>query len=80
MLALRLPPNIEKRLEKLARNEGKTKNEFALEVLMNHMEDLEDLAIAEQRIAEGGPTISLDEVMKKYAEIDKDVTGVDDQD
>lgn len=79
MLALRLPPEIEKRLEDLARKTGRTKSFYAREAILEHIDDLEDLYLAEQRVKEGGPTISLEDVMKKYAEIDRDVTSVDDQ-
>ena len=79
MLALRLPPEIEKRLEDLARKTGRTKSFYAREAILEHLDDLEDLYLAEQRVREGGPTISLDEVMRKYSEIDKDVTSVDDR-
>ncbi|GGA96962.1 antitoxin [Brucella endophytica] len=79
MLALRLPPDIEKRLDDLAKKTGRTKSYYAREAILEHIDDLEDLYLAEQRAQENGPTVLLEEVMKKYAEIDKDVTGVDDQ-
>ncbi|KXF76787.1 hypothetical protein ATN84_12265 [Paramesorhizobium deserti] len=79
MLALRLPPEIEKRLDELARKTGRTKSYYAREAILEHIDDLEDLYLAEQRVKEDGPTIPLEDVVKKYEEIDKDVTGVDDQ-
>jgi RHH-type transcriptional regulator, rel operon repressor / antitoxin RelB len=80
MLALRLPPEIEKRLDDLAKKTGRTKSYYAREAILEHIGDLEDLYLAEQRIQEGGPTLALEDVIKKYAQIDKDVTGVDGQD
>jgi RHH-type rel operon transcriptional repressor/antitoxin RelB len=71
MLALRLPPDIEKRLDDLARKTGRTKSFYAREALMEYIDDLEDLYLAEQRVKEDGPTVSLEEVMAKYAEIDQ---------
>lgn len=79
MLALRLPPDIERRLDDLARRTGRTKSFYAREAILEYIDDLEDLYLAEQRIREGGPTVPLEDVIRKYAEIDKDVTGVDDQ-
>jgi RHH-type rel operon transcriptional repressor/antitoxin RelB len=47
MLAIRLPKSIEKRLEKLARRTGRTKTFYAHEAILRHLEDLEDLYLAE---------------------------------
>ncbi len=71
MLALRLPPDIEKRLDDLASKTGRTKSFYAREAILEHIDDLEDLYLAEQRVKEGGPTLSLEEVIAKYADIDK---------
>lgn len=71
MLALRLPEDIEKRLDDLARKTGRTKSFYAREAILEHLDDLEDLYLAEQRMKEDGPTISLEEVIAKYADIDK---------
>ncbi len=71
MLALRLRPDIEKRLYDLASKTGRTKSFYAREAILEHIDDLEDLYLAEQRVKEGGPTLSLEEVIAKYADIDK---------
>lgn len=71
MLALRLPPEIEKRLSELARLTGRTKSYYARQAILEYIDDLEDLYIAEQRSKEGGPTVPLEDVIRKYAEIDK---------
>lgn len=47
MLALRLSPAIEKRLAILAKRTGRTKSFYARKVLLEHMEDMEDLHLAE---------------------------------
>src|SRR5208337_2590875 len=47
MLAIRLPMSIEKRLEKLARRTGRTKTYYVREAILEHLEDLEDLYLAE---------------------------------
>lgn len=51
MLALRLPEEIEIRLEKLAKSTGRTKNFYAREAIIEHLADLEDLYLAEKRLA-----------------------------
>ena len=51
MLALRLPEEIEIRLEKLAKSTGRTKSFYARETIIEHLTDLEDLYLAEKRLA-----------------------------
>ena len=68
MLAIRLPPEIEKRLERLAKKTGRTKTFYAREAILNHLEDLEDAYIAEKALDEfyksGEKAIPLAEVLK----------------
>ena len=70
MLAIRLPPSIEKRLERLARRTGRTKTFYVREALMEHLEDIEDMYLAEgalERIRTGEErTIPLKDVMKRH--------------
>jgi RHH-type rel operon transcriptional repressor/antitoxin RelB len=70
MLAIRLPQSIEKRLDKLARRTGRTKSYYVREAILQHLEDLEDLYLAERaldRIRKGEePTIPLEDVMKRH--------------
>ncbi len=70
MLALRLPPDIEKRLDDLAKRTGRSKSFYAREAILEHIDDLEDLYIAKQRLDENGPRISLEEMMARYADDD----------
>ena len=51
MLALRLPEDIESRLDKLAKATGRTKSIYAREAILEHLADLEDLYLAEKRLA-----------------------------
>jgi len=51
MLALRLPEDIEARLDKLAKATGRTKSFYAREAILEHLADLEDLYLAEKRLA-----------------------------
>jgi RHH-type rel operon transcriptional repressor/antitoxin RelB len=70
MLAIRLPPSIEKRLERLARRTGRTKTFYVREALLEHLEDLEDMYMAEgvlERIRTGEErTIPLKDAMKRH--------------
>ena len=50
MLAIRLPPDIEARLAELARRTGRTKSFYAREAILNHLDELEDLYLAESRL------------------------------
>ena len=62
MLALRLPPEIEKRLDTLAKKTGRTKSFYAREAILRHIEDLEDYHLATRRLERGGPTVTLEEL------------------
>ncbi len=70
MLAIRLPAEVENRLEALARATGRTKTFYAREAILEHLADLEDLYLAEQRLidirAGKTQTLPLEEVMKRY--------------
>ena len=50
MLALRLPEDIETRLDKLAKATGRTKSFYAREAILEHLADLEALYLAEKRL------------------------------
>ena len=52
MLSVRLPADIEDRLERLAKATGRTKAFYARQAIVEHLEDLEDLHLAEQRSGE----------------------------
>jgi len=70
MLAIRLPAEVENRLEALAQATGRTKTFYAREAILEHLDDLEDLYLAEQRLldirAGKTQTIPLEVVMKRY--------------
>jgi RHH-type transcriptional regulator, rel operon repressor / antitoxin RelB len=66
MLALRLPPEIEKRLADLAKKTGRSKSFYAREAILEHLDDLEDLYLAKKALEEGGERISLQDLMKEY--------------
>jgi RHH-type transcriptional regulator, rel operon repressor / antitoxin RelB len=62
MLALRLSPDIEKRLDALAKKTGRTKSFYAREAILRHIEDLEDYHVAQRRLASGGDRVTLEEL------------------
>jgi RHH-type transcriptional regulator, rel operon repressor / antitoxin RelB len=70
MLAIRLPPEIEKQLERLAKKTGRTKTFYARQAILTYLENWEDAALAEKRLDEfyksGEKAIPLKEVLKKY--------------
>ena len=74
MLAIRLPEEIEIRLENLAKATGRTKTYYAREAILEYLEDMEDLYMAEQRMTEIKAGLSkaytLDEVKSRLGFVD----------
>jgi RHH-type rel operon transcriptional repressor/antitoxin RelB len=64
MLALRLPENVEHRLELLSKRTGRTKSYYAKVAIEEFLEDREDYLLAVQRLAEKNPRISLTKVRR----------------
>jgi RHH-type rel operon transcriptional repressor/antitoxin RelB len=50
MLGIRLPADIEKRLDKLAKSTGRTKTYYARVAILGYIDDLEDIYLAEKEI------------------------------
>jgi len=73
MIAVRLPEEIEKRLDRLAKRTGRAKSYYVREALLNHLDDLEDIYMAEKRLedirAGRSRTIPLEEVMKEHGNL-----------
>jgi RHH-type transcriptional regulator, rel operon repressor / antitoxin RelB len=70
MLALRLPPEIEERLDALAKRTGRSKSYYARQAILEHLDDLEDVYLAEREMeairSGASKTVSLDALMKIY--------------
>jgi RHH-type rel operon transcriptional repressor/antitoxin RelB len=70
MLAIRLPEDLEKRLENLAKRTGRTKTFYARQAIEQHLDELEDIYLAEQRLADiragRTQTVPLEDIMKRY--------------
>lgn len=71
MLAIRLPEEIEKRLDALARRTGRTKTYYARQAILEHLDDLEDVFLAEKRLeslrAGRAKRVSLPRVLRRHA-------------
>ncbi len=68
MLAIRLPEEIEKRLEELAKKTGRTKSYYVRQAILEYLEDMEDYYLAEERLKSfnDAKTIPLEEIMKRH--------------
>lgn len=68
MLAVNLPADLEQRLDELARKTGRSKSDYVRDAIVEHLDDLEDLSLAEERLRglqEGkDSTVSLADLMK----------------
>ena len=69
-VSLRLPEDVSKRLDNLADLTGRSKTYYMIEAIREHLDDLEDLYLSEQRLATHrageSPAAPLAEVMKRY--------------
>jgi RHH-type rel operon transcriptional repressor/antitoxin RelB len=70
MLAIRLPAEIEERLDELAKRTGRSKSFYAREAILEHLDDLEDIYLAEKRLEDfrkgNSNVVSLAELMARY--------------
>ena len=70
MLAIRLPEEIEKRLDALAKETGRTKTFYVREAILEQLDDLEDYYLAEKALQEikagKSKLIPLEQIMKRY--------------
>lgn len=68
--SIRLDPVIEQRLDHLAATTGRTKAFYLRELVVNGLDDLEDLYLAERELeavrAGKSKAVPLEEVMKRY--------------
>ena len=70
MLSLFFPAEIQDRLSRLAKASGRTEGELVIEAVHDHLQDLEDLYLSEERLTalrEGrSDTVPLQKVMEDY--------------
>jgi len=65
MLAIRLKPEMEERLERLAKKTGRTKTFYAREAIEQHLQDLEDYYLAHEAAKNPGRIYSSKEVERE---------------
>ena len=65
MLAIRLQPDVEKRLDRLAKKTGRTKTFYAREAILQHLEDLEDYYPAADAAKNPGLTYSSEQAKRE---------------
>ena len=74
MLAIRLPTDIGDRLDRLAKTTGRTRTFYAREAILEHLDQLEDLYLAEQRLTDNragrSRTYTLEEVERELGPAD----------
>ena len=69
-VSLRLPDDVSRRLQQLADRTGRSKTFYMIAAIQEHLDDLEDLYLAEQRLIDlrtgKSETVPLEEVVKRY--------------
>ena len=69
-VSLRLPDDIAARLQRLADRTGRSKTFYVREAICEHLDDLEDMYLAEQRLIESragrSESVPLEELMSRY--------------
>lgn len=65
MLSIRLDAETERRLEAMAARTGRSADDHVREAILSHLEDLEDLEMAEERLKNPGRRWTLDEVERE---------------
>ena len=66
MLAIRLPKQIEQRLDGLARRTGRTKTFYAKEAILTYMDDLEDTYSALSRLEKPAKRWTLEQLEQGF--------------
>jgi RHH-type transcriptional regulator, rel operon repressor / antitoxin RelB len=67
MLTVRLPGDIEKRLDLLAKRTGRTKSFYVRQAILRHLDDLEDYFLARQRLGRKAARVTLEELEREVA-------------
>jgi RHH-type rel operon transcriptional repressor/antitoxin RelB len=67
MLTVRLPADIEKRLDLLAKRTGRTRNFYVRQAILRHIDDLEDYFLARRRLSRKAARVTLEELEREVA-------------
>lgn len=62
MISIRLPQEMEDRLENLAEKTGRSKSFYIRQALEEHLEEMEDIYLAEERFRTLAKTVPLNEL------------------
>ena len=69
-VSLRLPDDVAERLQRLADRTGRSKTFYMREAICEHLADLEDMYIAEERLIDSragrSESIPLEQLMRRY--------------
>ena len=69
-VSIQLPDDVFTRLQDLAQRTGRSKTFYMVEAIREHLDDLEDVYLAEQRLSDHSAgksqALPLEEVMKRY--------------
>lgn len=65
MLQIELPEDVEKQLDDLASSTGRTKSDLVREAVIEQIDDLEDIYLAEQALRNPGRRYTLEEVKQE---------------
>ena len=69
MQAVRLPKDIEKRLDTLAKRTGRTKSFYMRQAIVDNLDDLEDAFLADkswEKVLAGEPVFTHEEMLARY--------------
>ncbi|MBC2596105.1 TraY domain-containing protein [Ruficoccus amylovorans] len=67
MLTVQLNSRAEAQLQRLAKKSGRTVDEYAREALLQHLEDLDDIREATERLKEPSQIFSLEEAKRQLS-------------
>ncbi len=68
-VSLRLPEDVSLRLQSLSERTGRSKTSYMIEAISDHIDDLEDMYLAQQRLLDiraGEQTVELERIMARY--------------
>ena len=71
MLSVKLPAELEQRLNHLAQETGRTKTYYVTKAISAHLEEMEDLYLAMQRLETPSKTLSMAEVRNELDNMDR---------
>ena len=73
MLTMRLPENVERRLEHLSEATGRTKTFYAREAIIKYLDEMEDVYLSErvvERVRSGQETVYSSDELEKLLAVD----------